>query len=80
MHGPRRSPRRNSIAVAAPVRDDGRRILAALNVSGPRFRLVPRLAVIEERVLTAAAELSERLDRPPSGPNVLRVEAAEAVT
>lgn len=49
-------------AVAAPVREAGGGVIAALSVSGPSFRMVaedfPRLA---RRVVSAADELSKRL-------------------
>ena len=45
-------------AAAAPVRDGHGRIVAAVNVSGPSFRMRPRLGEIGAAVATAAAELS----------------------
>jgi branched-chain amino acid transport system ATP-binding protein len=45
-------------AVAAPVRRFDGRIVAALNVSGPSFRLRARLAEAGEEVVRAARELS----------------------
>jgi DNA-binding IclR family transcriptional regulator len=45
-------------AAAAPVRDGHGRIVAAINVSGPSFRMRPRLGEIGAAVATAAAELS----------------------
>lgn len=52
------------VAVAAPVRDGGGRIVAAVNVSAPKFRLRTRLAMTGHRVVQAAADLSDRLSRP----------------
>lgn len=59
------------VAVAAPVRDGGGRIVAAVNISAPKFRLGPQLAVTGELVAAAAATLSEQLVRPGPEP-VLR--------
>ena len=52
------------VAVAAPVRDFSGTIVAALNVSAPKFRFARRLASAGETVAEAAAELSARLGRP----------------
>ncbi|CAN5136326.1 IclR family transcriptional regulator [soil metagenome] len=60
-------------AYAAPVRDGGGRIVAALNVSGPMFRL-GRSADTGELVVAAAIDLSERLRRPAAA-----TELAEAL-
>ena len=49
------------LAVAAPVRDAHGRIVAALNVSGPRFRLIDRLDVMGREVAAAGVELSKAL-------------------
>ena len=49
------------VAVAAPVRRFDRRIVAAVNVSGPTFRLRPRLGEAGAEVVRTAAELSARL-------------------
>ena len=49
------------VAVAAPVRDFRGRVVAALNVSGPRFRLGPRLDKAGQTVAAACAELSAAL-------------------
>jgi IclR family transcriptional regulator, KDG regulon repressor len=46
------------VAAAAPIRDFSGRITAAVNVSGPRFRLRPRLPAAGEAVRAAADELS----------------------
>jgi DNA-binding IclR family transcriptional regulator len=48
-------------AAAAPVRDGHGRIVAAINVSGPSFRVRSRLAEIGAGVADAAAELSAAL-------------------
>jgi DNA-binding IclR family transcriptional regulator len=48
-------------AAAAPVRDGGGRIVAAINVSGPSFRVRSRLDEIGAGVAAAAAELSAAL-------------------
>ena len=49
------------LAVAAPVRDAHGRIVAALNVSGPRFRLIDRLDMMGREVAAAGVELSKAL-------------------
>jgi IclR family transcriptional regulator, KDG regulon repressor len=49
------------VSVAAPVRDFGGRIIAALNVSGPKFRSGPELEASGMVVRVAADELSRRL-------------------
>lgn len=49
------------VAVAAPVRDFTGRIVAALNVSAPKFRLAPRLHPAGEAVREAAQEISRTL-------------------
>jgi IclR family KDG regulon transcriptional repressor len=46
------------VAAAAPVRDGGGRVLAAVNVSAPAFRLGDRLDEAAQRVVAAAGELS----------------------
>jgi len=48
-------------AAAAPVRDGAGRIVAAMNVSGPTFRMRPRLAEVGPAVAEAAGELSAAL-------------------
>jgi DNA-binding IclR family transcriptional regulator len=50
--------------IAAPVRDSRDRIVAALNVSGPHFRLQPHLEAAGKEVVASAAELSSRLGAP----------------
>lgn len=49
------------LAVAAPVRDAHGRIVAAVNVSGPRFRLIDRLDEMGHAVSAAAVQLSEAI-------------------
>jgi DNA-binding IclR family transcriptional regulator len=49
------------VAVAAPVRDFGGRIVAALNVSAPKFRLAQKLPRAGKQVKAAADELSAAL-------------------
>jgi IclR family KDG regulon transcriptional repressor len=49
------------VAVAAPVRDFTGRIVAALNVSGPKFRFGERLRSAGAEVVAAADELSASL-------------------
>jgi IclR family transcriptional regulator, KDG regulon repressor len=49
------------VGVAAPVRDFRGRIVAALNVSGPKFRLGERLHAAGLEVRRAADDLSSRL-------------------
>jgi DNA-binding IclR family transcriptional regulator len=46
------------VAVAAPVRDAAGRVVAAINVSAPRFRFDDRLEPAGERVVAAADALS----------------------
>jgi IclR family KDG regulon transcriptional repressor len=52
------------VGAAAPVRDFRGRIVAALNVSGPKFRLGERLDEAGREVRRAADELSSGLGRP----------------
>lgn len=47
------------VAAAAPIRDFSTRIIAAVNVSGPKFRLGLRLSAAGEAIRAAAAELSQ---------------------
>jgi IclR family transcriptional regulator, KDG regulon repressor len=49
------------VAAAAPVRDAHGTIIAALNVSGPKFRFGRRLSDAGKAVRTAAADLSATL-------------------
>ena len=49
-------------AVAAPVRDSGGRVVAAISVSGPVYRFdAARMAEVAPAVVAAAADLSRRL-------------------
>jgi DNA-binding IclR family transcriptional regulator len=54
------------VGVAAPVRDFAGRIIAAVNVSGPKFRLGSRLAATGEAVRGAAEALSESMFSAPA--------------
>jgi len=47
------------VAAAAPIRDFSGRIIAAVNMSGPKFRLGPRLTAAGEAVRAAADQLSQ---------------------
>ena len=53
------------VAVAAPVRDGLGRIVAALNVSAPRFRFADRIQEAAERVRAEAEGLSATLGAEP---------------
>ncbi len=52
------------VAVAAPIRDFTGRVVAAINVSAPKFRLGTRLHPAGELVRAAAERLSEALGAP----------------
>lgn len=54
------------VAVSAPVRNATGRIVAAVNISGPKFRLADRLDEACVTVITAAAELSQQLRMNPT--------------
>ncbi|MQA06523.1 MAG: MarR family transcriptional regulator [Streptosporangiales bacterium] len=54
----------DSVAAAAPVRDHGGGIVAALNISAPSYRLRGRLTWAGQQVAAAAAHLSQCLGRP----------------
>jgi IclR family transcriptional regulator, KDG regulon repressor len=56
------------VAAAAPVRDPSGRIVAALNVSGPKFRLGTRLDEAGAALVVAAADLSAALAGRPDTP------------
>ncbi len=56
------------VGIAAPVRDIAGRIIAAVNVSGPKFRLESRFSVTGEAVRRAAAALSESVFGEPGAP------------
>jgi IclR family acetate operon transcriptional repressor len=52
--------------VAAPIRGDDRRPVAALSVSGPALRLTPkRIGALGRRVRQVAARISRELGAPP---------------
>lgn len=51
------------VGAAAPVRDFQNRIVAAVNVSAPRFRLGRRLESTGRVIVAATEELSQRLGR-----------------
>lgn len=53
------------MAVAAPIRDFSGRVIAALNVSAPSFRLGQRLDSTGQQVAAAAAHLSSSLTSAP---------------
>jgi len=59
------------LAVSAPVRDVTGRIVAALNISAPKFRLASRVDVACTSVAAAAAELSRQLGWLPAHASVL---------
>jgi DNA-binding IclR family transcriptional regulator len=52
------------VAVAAPIRDASGRVVAAINVSAPKFRLGRRVSATGELVRAAAAQLSARFGTP----------------
>jgi DNA-binding IclR family transcriptional regulator len=56
------------VAIAAPIRDLDGRVIATLTVSGPTFRIdreaIPKIA---DRLLPAAAQISERNGYPKAG-------------
>ncbi len=54
------------LAVSAPVRDATGRIVAALNISAPKFRLASRVDAACTSVAAAAAELSQQLGWQPA--------------
>ncbi|MGH9067155.1 MAG: IclR family transcriptional regulator [Acidimicrobiales bacterium] len=54
------------VAVAAPVRDFRGTIVAAINVSGPKFRLRPHLDRAAEATLAAARRLTALLGGEPA--------------
>lgn len=53
------------VAAAAPVREFSGRIIAAINISGPKFRLGRRLRVVGEALRTAAGTLSDEMLSAP---------------
>jgi len=52
-------------AVAAPVRDGRGRIIAALSVSGPKFRLEPRVNEVSQALVAAANDLAAEFSGRP---------------
>jgi IclR family KDG regulon transcriptional repressor len=60
--------------VSAPVRNDSGKLLAALSVSGPAFRVTrERVPEIAKAVMQAAAELSHELGYRPTAMELVRV-------
>jgi len=59
------------VAVAAPVRDFRGRVVAAVNVSAPKFRFAARLEEAGEQVRAAANELSQALGSEPAQASIL---------
>jgi len=59
------------VAVAAPVRDFRGRVVAAVNVSAPKFRFATRLEEAGEQVRAAADELSHQLGWAPTRTSIL---------
>lgn len=53
-------------AVAAPIRDGAGRIVAAINVSAPSFRLEGRMDEAVQQILAATKYLGKALEAPPS--------------
>ena len=49
------------VAAAAPVHDASGRVVAAINISAPRFRFDDRLDAAADRLVVAAADLSRAL-------------------
>lgn len=60
------------VAVAAPIRDFTGQVVAAINVSAPKFRLGNRLHATGERIRTSAEVLSDALGAP-AGTGVRRM-------
>ena len=55
-------------AVAAPIRDLDGQVVATVSVSGPNFRINPdTIPGVAEKVIAAAAEISERNGQPKPG-------------
>jgi IclR family transcriptional regulator, KDG regulon repressor len=52
------------VSVAAPVRNPQGRIVAAVNVSGPRFRFIHKVHEAREQLQAAAGELAVALGAP----------------
>jgi DNA-binding IclR family transcriptional regulator len=64
------------VAVAAPIRDFSGRVVAAVNVSAPKFRLGTRLHTTGEHVRATAEQLSDALGAP-TGTGHLRLGISE---
>jgi IclR family transcriptional regulator, KDG regulon repressor len=64
------------VAVAAPIRDFTGHVVAAVNVSAPKFRLGTRLHATGERVRATAERLSDALGAP-TGAGALRLGVSE---
>jgi len=64
------------VAVGAPIRDFTGRVVAAINVSAPKFRLGSRLHPAAELVRAAAEQLSDALGAP-GRPNAVRQAVSE---
>jgi IclR family transcriptional regulator, KDG regulon repressor len=58
------------VAAAAPIRDGAGRVVAALNVSAPRFRFDDRLEEAAMRVLEAAGVLSAAIGAGAAGASI----------
>lgn len=56
------------VAVAAPIRDFSGGVVAAINISGPKFRLGSHLHPAGELVRTTAAQISDALGAPARRP------------
>jgi DNA-binding IclR family transcriptional regulator len=65
------------VAVAAPVRDFRGQIIAALNISAPKFRLGHNLDAAGKHVKAAAEALTRELSREPEPPADGRVDALD---
>jgi IclR family transcriptional regulator, KDG regulon repressor len=63
------------VAVASPIRDFTGRVVAAINVSAPKFRLGARLHPTGELVRAAAKQLSDALGAP--GTKAVRMVVSE---
>lgn len=57
------------VAAAAPIRDGARRIVGALNISAPKFRLNTRLMAVGRQVKASADRLSSLMSRPQTPPD-----------
>jgi DNA-binding IclR family transcriptional regulator len=61
------------VGIAAPVFDFDGRVVAALNVSGPKFRSGTALAAAGPRLVEVAAELSSALGYSAGSRDAARV-------